>query len=56
MRAVQPRSSMCPVGLGPTRLGYWPYAGFSGIAYRLANLRLPRFSTVLAVSFLFYIV
>lgn len=56
MRAVQPRSLLHSVGLDPTRLGYWLDAGFSGIAYRLANLRFPRFSAVLAVSCMFYLV
>lgn len=37
-------------------LGYWPQAGFSSIAYRLANFRISRLGAVLGVSLLFYFV
>ena len=54
MRAGRdPRSAyLIPGGSAP--LGVWPQAGFSGFAYRLASLSLPRFGALLLVSALFY--
>ena len=39
----------------PTSIGVWPQAGFSGIAYRLAKLSVPRFGALLLVSAIFYL-
>jgi len=55
MRAV-PHSIAYPVaGRGSVAFGYGPVAGFSSIAYRLANVRISRLAALLAVSALFYI-
>jgi hypothetical protein len=35
--------------------GVWPRAGFSSIAYRLAELRVPRIGAVLLASMVFYL-
>ena len=40
---------------GSAFYGHWPLAGFSSIAYRLANVRISRLAALLAVSALFYI-
>jgi hypothetical protein len=55
MRSAQPRQTLHMVGFVPQTFGYWPHAGFSGIAYRLANFRLSRLALVLGASLLFYI-
>jgi len=54
MRADRDHRSAYPVRAGSNLLGVWPQAGFSGIAYRLANLAAPRFGVLALVSALFY--
>jgi len=39
---------------GSAFYGHWPLAGFSSIAYRLANVRMSRFMTLFGLSALFY--
>lgn len=56
MRTDRDPSSAYLVPSGSDVLGVWPHAGFSGFAYRLANLSMPRFGALLLVSFLFYLV
>ncbi|UYO00286.1 MAG: hypothetical protein KIT02_03425 [Devosia sp.] len=42
-------------GQGSKSPGHWPVAGLSGIAYRLANLRVSRLLALLLASTFFYI-
>ena len=53
MRAKQPGIAYRSAAAGP--LGHWPEAGFPSIAYRLANLRVPRLMALLSASMLFYL-
>lgn len=36
--------------------GYWPFAGLTGTAYRLANFRVSRLVALFGASILFYLV
>lgn len=57
MRADRDLSSAYRVSaLGSSVFGVWPYAGFSGIAYRLAKLTAPRSGVVALVAALFYLI
>ena len=54
MRTEQPGIAYQSVKVGSASLGYWPAAGFSSIAYRLASFRTSRLGALIGVSFLFY--
>lgn len=54
MRAFQDRRTAYQAVPGSIAFGVWPQAGFSGIAYRLAKLSVPRFGALVIVSALFY--
>ena len=56
MRAVRDLRSAYQNPAGSVSIGVWPQAGFSGIAYRLAKLSVPRIGAILFVSTLFYLV
>ena len=55
MRAVRDLRSAYQVPAGSVANGVWPQAGFSGIAYRLAKLSVPRIGALLLVSAFFYL-
>jgi len=54
MQADRETCSAYPVPLGLSRRLDRPFAGFSGIAYRLADLAAPRLGLLFCVSALFY--
>ena len=54
MRAEQPGIAYQSVTVGSASLGYWPIAGFSSIAYRLASFRVSRLGALIGASALFY--
>jgi hypothetical protein len=56
MRADRDLSSAYQNPNGSVAIGVWPQAGFSSIAYRLANLSVPRIGALIMVSALFYLV
>jgi hypothetical protein len=56
MRADWDRRSAYQANPFDSFLGVWPHAGFSGIAYRLAKLPVPRFGALTIVSALFYLI
>ena len=55
MRTEQPGIAYQSVTVGSASLGYWPIAGFFGIAYRLASLRVSRLGALIGTSMLFYL-
>ena len=55
MRTEQPGIAYQSARVGSTSLGYWPIAGFLGIAYRLASFRVSRLGALIGASALFYI-
>jgi hypothetical protein len=56
MRTGFPSIAYQGVKPGSSFHGHWPTAGFSSIAYRLANLRVSRLGVVAALSMVFYLV
>lgn len=55
MQADRETCSAYPVPLGLSRRLDRPFAGFSGIAYRLAKLTAPRSGVVALVAAMFYL-
>ena len=56
MRAGRDLRSAFQIPADSVAIGVWPQAGFHSIAYRLAQLSVPRMGAMLFVSTLFYLV